>query len=467
MTLDWMYEKFKELFNRMPEFEGFAPGRVNLIGEHTDYTGGLVFPAALDIGTYTLAAVRDDSEFRVFSMNFTETGVRAFRAGDAYLNEDGWANYPKGVASILKSHGYTTTKGMDILFWGNIPNGAGLSSSASIELAMGVLMDWVFSLNLDRVQLVQLCKETENDFIGVKCGIMDQFIIGMGKKESALRLDTHDLSFEHVPLNLADHKIVIFNSMVQRTLSDSLYNKRIEEAKEADDILRENGIDYIGQLKLEDLETVEQLLNEESLYLKVKHIVTENHRTNAASEYLKSGNLIAFGQLMVQSHKSLKENFMVTIPQLDDLVDLMLEHGAIGARMTGAGFGGCVVGLVHASELESFVSTVQQCYNNRYDLLPDAYIVGTSDGAWTRPLGLDRYLHSLVAYGIEKELLDETDSIYTCNQLMGVLKMDAIDPEAPPIEKVGLETLLKGILEIAERRGLTGRSIDEIGRAHV
>lgn len=374
--------KFSKLFHASATYESFAPGRVNLIGEHTDYTGGLVFPVALNIGTYALARKRKDQKLRLYSLNFEELGIIEVDLGDLkYKAEHNWANYPKGVLYELSQLGKSFDWGLDILFYGNIPNGAGLSSSASIELAMAALVNEVYAFQLDAIELVKISKKTENDYIGVNCGIMDQFIIGMGKKDHALLLDTHKLNYENVPLDLGDFQLVIVNSMIKRTLSDSKYNQRIEEAKKADVILKNSGIHSIASLCIEDLKKVEEILKDDALYKKIKHIVTENHRTKEAAIYLKEKNLLGFGKLMLESHDSLKNDFQVSIRGLDELVESAMENGAIGARMTGAGFGGCMVTLVHRSKLEEMQKNMKKNYSEMMGMVPEFYVVSSGSGA--------------------------------------------------------------------------------------
>lgn len=374
--------EFLKVFKAEATHKSFAPGRVNLIGEHTDYTGGYVFPVALNIGTYAFARKRNDRLLKLYSLNFKNQEVVETSLENLTFNAaHDWANYPKGVMSQLQQMGITFDQGLDVLFYGNIPNGAGLSSSASIELAMAALLNEIYQLKLDTLTLVKISKQTENDYIGVNCGIMDQFIIGMGLENHALLLNTHNLTFENVPLNLDRHQLLIINSMVKRTLSDSKYNERIEEARRADLALKNSGIAYIGELSVGSLEKVHQILQNEALYKKVKHIVTENHRTLQASRFLKEGNLIGFGQLMLESHQSLRDDFKVSIEALDHLVEASIKNGAIGARMTGAGFGGCIVSLVPEENLDELIGQVKKDYSMKFQIEPKFYVVSSGSGA--------------------------------------------------------------------------------------
>lgn len=380
--MNTLVNQFNACYGMPYEYASFAPGRVNLIGEHTDYTGGLVFPVALNIGTYVLAKKRPDCTFRFFSMNFEERGfIEVHMDQLTFDQKHDWANYPKGVIDTLLKEGAVLEFGLDLMFFGNIPNGAGLSSSASIELATAVLVNHVYGLQRSMLALVKLSKATENHYIGVNCGIMDQFVIGMGKKEHALLLNTHDLSFEQVPLSLGENRLIVINSMVKRALSDSKYNERISDAKQADALLRASGVPYIGALDVDDLPEVEKTLNQDVLYRKIKHIITENARTRKASQCLISGDLSGFGQLMVESHVSLRDDFMVSVPALDILVETAMAFGAKGARMTGAGFGGCIVCVVPSQSVDAFIRQVGRTYETEMGLIPEFYVVSSDDGA--------------------------------------------------------------------------------------
>ena len=376
-----MITKFQEIFDEAPQYKSFAPGRVNLIGEHTDYTGGYVFPLALDIGTYALGRKRRDRKFRFYSMNEPETGIIEVDKNWKYREKDDWANYPKGVVHILKSNGYTMDEGLDILFYGNIPRGAGLSSSASIELATGVLLDEMYGFQIERTKLVTYCREAENTYVGVNCGIMDQFIIGMAEKNRGLLLNTKDLTFQQVPLPLKDYSILIINSMIRRSLWDSGYNRCIEDTKRGEKILKEQGISTLTELTPRDRPLVEKHIKDPGIYGRIKHIITENHRTLEGVNLLKNGDIQGFGELMLQSHESLKKDFQVSIPQLDTLVEDSMNLGALGARMTGAGFGGCIVTIVPKVGVEKFKRAIIKNYEKTYGLTPEIYLVNSSDGA--------------------------------------------------------------------------------------
>lgn len=379
-----LLDKFQEIFGTKEGAEVFfAPGRVNLIGEHTDYNGGHVFPCALTIGTYAVARRREDEQLRFYSMNFEELGVLTSNViGLSYKKEDDWTNYPKGVIWTMQEKGYPIERGLDILFLGNIPNGSGLSSSASIEVLTGFVLKELFSLEVDMVQLALLGQYAENKFIGVNCGIMDQFAIAMGREENAIFLDTADLSFEYAPLSLTDHKIVILNTNKKRGLGDSKYNERRSECEEALKELQEVlPIQSLGELSEEQFEEHKQRISREVCRKRAKHAVYENQRTIKAVEALKSGDLELFGRLMIASHESLRDDYEVSGIELDTLVEEALkQEGVIGARMTGAGFGGCAVSIVETNHVEGLIEEVGKAYKERIGYPADFYVVSIGGG---------------------------------------------------------------------------------------
>lgn len=385
-----LIEDFKTLY----KYEGdvkvfFSPGRVNLIGEHTDYNGGFVFPCALDFGTYAVAVKRNDNIFRMYSKNFENLGIIEFSL-DRLINEpqDDWANYPKGVIKTFLEAGFNINSGFDVLFYGNIPNGAGLSSSASIELATSVILKDLFNLDIDMVSMVKLSQKAENKFIGVNCGIMDQFAIGMGKKDNAILLDCNTLNYQYAPVVLNGASIVIANTNKKRGLADSKYNERRGSCEAAVKVLNENGIDikYLGELSVERFNEIKHLITDEEQLKRATHAVTENERTKVAVEKLNAGDIEAFGQLMNQSHISLRDDYEVTGFELDSLVEAAWEaEGVIGARMTGAGFGGCTVSIVKDEFIESFKKSVGEKYTAKTGLVADFYVAKIGDGS--RKLG--------------------------------------------------------------------------------
>lgn len=363
----------------------FAPGRVNLIGEHTDYNGGHVFPCALTIGTYGAVRLRKDRELRFYSMNFPEEGMIYSSLDDLiYHKEDNWANYSKGV---LWAYGHyaspvTFEYGMDILYWGNIPNSSGLSSSASIEVLTAYLLKELYHLNINLQEIALLCQYAENQFIGVNCGIMDQFAIAMGKKDYATFLDTSNLQYEYAPIELEGAKLIIACSNKKRGLGDSKYNERRSECEEALARLQTIiDIETLGDLSEEEFELHKAVIGEENLIRRARHAVYENRRTIRAVEALQGKELHAFGELMNASHRSLRDDYEVTGIELDTLVESAWSvEGVIGARMTGAGFGGCTVNIVKNTFIDCFIEEVGREYQERIGYEADFYVVEIGDG---------------------------------------------------------------------------------------
>ncbi|SHI50366.1 galactokinase [Clostridium cavendishii DSM 21758] len=382
--LDVLKSDFKEIFKVNAENIFFAPGRVNLIGEHTDYNGGHVFPCALSFGTYAVSRKREDGLVRMYSLNFEDLGIIEFSINDLQnIKQDDWANYPKGVIWAFKEKGYSINHGMDVLVYGNIPNGAGLSSSASIELVTSVMLKDYFDLDLDMIEMVKLSQMAENKFIGVNCGIMDQFAIGMGKENHAILLDTNNLKYEYVPVSLDGASIVIANTNKRRGLADSKYNERRSECEEAlSDIKEHKDINSLGDLTEEEFINLKQYIKRDVCRDRAEHAVLENIRTKKAVEVLKQGKISEFGELMKSSHYSLKDKYEVTGIELDTLVELALEErGVIGSRMTGAGFGGCTISLVKNENIEDFVKNVGKGYKEKIGYEASFYVASVGDGA--------------------------------------------------------------------------------------
>ena len=377
-------QKFQEVFGAPAEKHFFAPGRVNLIGEHTDYNGGNVFPCAIDKGTYGLVKKRNDRKFRMYSENFADLGVMEFTL-DELTNDKkhDWANYPKGVIKMFLEAGQKIDSGFDILFSGNIPNGAGLSSSASIEMLTAIVLKDLFHLSIDPVEMAQLGKKTENLFIGVNSGIMDQFAVAMGKKDNAILLDCNTLKYDYVPVVLKDEVIVIANTNKRRGLADSKYNERRAECDEAlAELQTKLPIKALGELSIEQFEADKDLIKSPVRQKRAKHAVYENQRTLKAQKELSAGNLAEFGKLMNQSHISLRDDYEVTGVELDTLAALAWEQpGVVGSRMTGAGFGGCTVSIVKKDKVDDFIKNVGEAYKNKIGYAADFYIASVSDGA--------------------------------------------------------------------------------------
>lgn len=361
----------------------FAPGRVNLIGEHTDYNGGHVFPCALTIGTYGAVRKRNDNKLRFYSMNFEHLNVIESSLDDLTPRKNaGWTNYPKGVMWALREKGYEIPCGIDLMLFGNIPNGSGLSSSASVEVLTGYILNDLFDLGISNQDLALLGQFSENNFNGVNCGIMDQFAIAMGKKDHAIFLDTADLSFEYAPIKLEGAKIVISCSNKKRGLGDSKYNERRAECEEAlEEIRQKVKVDSLGDLSEEQFEEVKDAIKDATRQKRAKHAVYENQRTIKAVQALKANDIELFGKLMNASHVSLRDDYEVTGIELDTLVEEAWKvDGVIGSRMTGAGFGGCTVSIVKDDAVDTFIEKVGTAYKAAIGYAADFYVVQIGDG---------------------------------------------------------------------------------------
>lgn len=376
--------KFEELFGNEGEIkEYFAPGRVNLIGEHTDYNGGHVFPCALTMGTYAVARKRNDNKIRLYSMNFENLGILESTIDDLKYNKnEDWINYPKSMVWALKEDGFNIDRGFDIVYLGTIPNGAGLSSSASIEVLTGFVLKDLFGLDVDMTKIALLGQKAENKYIGVNCGIMDQFIIANGKKDCAIFLDTANLEYEYAPVKLEDAKIVIMNTNKKRGLGDSKYNERRAECEEAlKELQQKLDIKSLGELTEQEFEENKDLIKSEIRQKRAKHAVYENQRTIKAVKALKENKIDLFGELMIASHNSLRDDYEVTGKELDTLVEESLKQdGVIGARMTGAGFGGCAVSIVKSDKVDDFIKNVGKGYKDKIGYNADFYAVEIGDG---------------------------------------------------------------------------------------
>ncbi len=384
---DTIFKKFKEVFG---DAEGakafFAPGRVNLIGEHTDYNGGHVFPCALTIGTYGVARMRKDRKLRFFSMNFDHLGVIESSLDNLKAEKEaGWTNYPKGVMWAFEKKGFQIPFGMDLLLNGNIPNGSGLSSSASVEVLTGYILTNFFEFEVSNQDLALIGQYAENNFNGVNCGIMDQFAIAMGKKDHAIFLDTADLSYTYAPIKLEGAKLVIACSNKKRGLGDSKYNERRSECETAlAELQKVIDIKGLGDLAEDEFEQHKDAIKDSVRVKRARHAVYENQRTIKAVDALKAGNIELFGRLMNDSHVSLRDDYEVTGIELDTLVEEAWKiKGVIGSRMTGAGFGGCTVSLVKDEAIDAFTEQVGKAYLAKIGYKADFYVVEIGNGPCT------------------------------------------------------------------------------------
>lgn len=421
---DYLIEVFSDIYKTNDNVSVyFAPARVNLIGEHIDYNGGYVFPCALSIGTYAAVRLREDDIVRMYSVNYADDKIIQFSV-DAleYDEKHKYANYPKGVIKTLIDKGYPVSKGMDIVYFGNIPNGAGLSSSASIEVLTGYMVMELNDLKIDLRELALICQLAENEYIGVKCGIMDQYAIAFGKKDSAILLNTNTIEHKYAPLKLEGYKILIMNTNKKRGLLDSKYNERRQECEKSLAILKDylEKNKYFADKSIVAVEHIdeEQLLSGnfnclcqlnvnmweqckyaffeddvvnkcgatvETLVKRARHAITENQRTIKAFEALKNKDLETFGRLMNESHDSLKLDYEVTGKELDIIVEAARKcKGVMGARMTGAGFGGCAIALVkdgiNDGSIKEIVQAIRDEYYEKTGIMPEFYITQTGNG---------------------------------------------------------------------------------------
>ena len=381
-----LMELFTQMYGEGGDIRGyFAPGRVNLIGEHTDYNGGHVFPCALTLGTYGLARKREDNILRFYSANFPKAGMIQSSLEDLVPSDEaGWTNYPKGVMWTFEKRGYKLPCGLDFMIFGNIPNGSGLSSSASLEVLTGTILKDLFGFDEISMQDIAIMGQySENNFNGMNCGIMDQFASAMGKKGCAIFLDTNTLQYEYAPVKLPDAKIVITNSKVKHSLVSSAYNDRRNECETAlEDLQKVMDIKTLGDLTEAEFEAHKDAIKDPVCVKRAKHAVYENQRTIKAVQALKENNIKEFGKLMNASHVSLRDDFEVSCEEIDILVDLAWKTpGVIGSRITGGGFGGCTVSIVENDQVQSFTETIGKAYAEKVGHEAEFYVVDMGDGA--------------------------------------------------------------------------------------
>lgn len=371
---------FSNVFKKEPTDVYYSPGRVNLIGEHIDYHGGYVFPCALSIGIYAGVSLRDDSEIHLYSEGYSSTPLVLSLTNLEKSRENSWANYVLGVFSVLKSEGYNIEKGLNLYLYSTMPPSGGLSSSSALELLIIKILNDLFNLGIERNKMAILGQKVENNYIGVKSGIMDQFVIANGKKDHALLIDTETLNFDYVPLELGEYTLLIANTNKKRNLSGSKYNERYDETMAALKIIKTQiDIKTLTQLYLSQLRDIKPLLDEVK-FRRVRHIISEQNRTINAAQLLSKGDIKSFALLLNDSHKSLKEDYEVTGVELDTLTELMRKHGAIGARMTGAGFGGCAIGIAEKSRVALLKTKVIEEYTKKIGYPPTFFETTSEDG---------------------------------------------------------------------------------------
>lgn len=387
MNINDLKEKFESVFKEKPDRVFFSPGRVNLIGEHIDYNGGHVFPCAISLGTYGLVSMRTDDQVACYSLNFEADGVRTFSTKAIHYQADQtWLNYISGTVHLMQEQAGRAVRGFNLLIQGDIPNGAGLSSSASLELLVAYIANQTSQLGLSRLELVKVGQAVENQFIGVNTGIMDQFAVAMGQENEALFLDVNTLEFDRVPADFGEYALLIMNTNKRRELADSKYNQRRAECEEALARLQKTlDIKHLGDLDVETFEANRHLIADPILEARAKHAVYENQRTLQARAALMDHDIEQFASLLNQSHQSLKEDYQVTGIELDTLVQAAWDHAAVlGARMTGAGMGGCAIALVQKEYLDQVQTEIAQAYQQKIGYAPSFYLAEVGSGTCER-----------------------------------------------------------------------------------
>lgn len=378
--LNELEKEFNLIFSRQPEQFFFCPGRVNLIGEHIDYNGGEVLPSAISMGTYLAVAKNNDKRLRFHCLNFQETADLQLQSSYTKTGSE-WFNYPLGVVDRVLQDGHDLS-GLDLLFYGNLPIAAGLSSSASIEVLMGFAISSLFGLGIGRKDIALLAKDAENHFIGVNCGIMDQFAVAMGQKDHAVLLNCDNLNYEYIPFKTSGYSLLIINTNKQRSLAESKYNERFTECGAVLKLLKQElSIRHLCDASLADWETNRYLVNNPVLEKRATHVISENQRVKDAVMALQTGDLDTFGKLLYSSHHSLRYDYEVSGKELDTIVDFCMDYPAcIGARMTGAGFGGCAIALVQENKVEDFSEKLLDHYQQQIGYAPGIFDAAVSEG---------------------------------------------------------------------------------------
>lgn len=379
--MDAIKKYYAETYGCEPPNMYFSPGRINIIGEHIDYNGGHVFPCAISLGIYGTIKPLAEMKARLLSLNvkggFFEVDLD--KISEKPLGK--WIDYPLGVVRVLQSRGYVLSHGFEMIVHGNLPNGAGLSSSAALEmLTIKMLVD-MFGFKIERVDQALYCQEAENNYVGVKCGIMDQFTVAMGRRGHAVLLNSKNLVYLYAPLDISRNSLLIIDSGKKRSLSNSGYNKRREECAQALAILKKRWpIEKLCDLSMNQLRASQDLFDNYLLYRRARHCVSENERTIAAYQAMYNRDLVELGRLMFRSHNSLRRDYQVSCFELNTLVDFARKHHAKGARMTGAGFGGCALVLIKNSRVRAFINDVLDNYQKITNCVPSIYQVEICDG---------------------------------------------------------------------------------------
>ena len=383
MTIDQLKSAYEAAYQKSATDIFFSPGRVNLIGEHTDYNGGFVFPCALSFGTYILLSKNDEQKINFRSLNMEAIYSLELTQLSEPLPNKAWANYPLGVFAQFIKRGISITQGYDILFWGNVPAGAGLSSSAAMEVVTAYALNELLGTGYELTELAKIGRAAEHEFAGVMCGIMDQFASAHGKTDHAIYLNCDTLEYDLVPVKLEGIKVVVTNTHSPHKLDSGSFNDRVRQCQLAvEQINAVRPIQYLAELSQVEFEQVKDAITDETAHRRARHVVGEVQRTKDAVKALKNGDIVKFGQLMNQSHVSLRDDYEVTGPQLDALAEAAWKvDGVLGSRMTGGGFGGCTVSLVREESINTFIEQVGKEYTAKTGLKADFYIAEIGDGA--------------------------------------------------------------------------------------
>lgn len=383
MEKEMLMSKYNSIFPKCEDLRYyFSPGRINVIGEHIDYNGGLVFPCAISLGTYAIVSLRSDEKVVIYSESIPSVGKITFDLTKKIYKKNNWGDYVKGVISEIKKTGCKVSKGFNAYVYGNLPKGASVSSSASLELLFAEIVRDLNKLDLSDLDLVKISQKAENNFVGLRCGIMDQFAIGMSKKNHAILLDCANIKYEYVPLELKDNVILIMNTNKSRSLVTSKYNERCDECAKGLKLIRDNykEVNFLCELEENDLPAINKLITDKVVYRRVQHVITEMDRVKKTYNALNVGDLELVGKMLNASHKSLKEDYEVTGLELDTIVELAQNvEGVLGARMIGAGFAGCAIAIVNKKSVDNVINTVKLGYKEKIGYDCDILVAETND----------------------------------------------------------------------------------------
>ncbi len=380
MTNAILTKKFKEYFNTNPTLSVRAPGRINLIGEHTDYNNGFVLPAAIDKAIYFAISPRNDQKCVVYAYDLDD--LYEFSLDNLQKSEKGWANFLIGVLAEITSKGKQINTGFNVVFGGDVPLGAGLSSSAAVESGIGFALNELYNLEFSKLDLALIAQQAEHKYAGVNCGIMDMFASIHGKENAVIKLDCQDLSFEYFPFDFPDYTLVLCNTGVKHNLGDSEYNQRRAECEEGIKILQSAfpQVDSLRDVTMQMLSSQADKLSP-IVYKRCKYVVEEIERVSIACKALENGDLSIFGQKMFETHEGLSKEYEVSCPELDFLVEQSQDFEAVvGARMMGGGFGGCTINLIKADAVDEFIKKMSFAYHQAFNIQLQTYIVNISNG---------------------------------------------------------------------------------------